>query len=195
MSDPFESGLVSKNGRVALATVGFAVAPDANVTPAALSAVTQRAAPARTAGLQIAYGGDVYPGGALSISEVPELIGVLVALVILLLALGTVVGAAVPLVAALTGVVVVATGTTAIAAVTQISSAAVTLALMLALACGIDYALFIVHRHQTQLEGAMTAEESVPRAFGTAGSSVVFAALSVMVALCGLALAGFPSLR
>ena len=195
VSDPFQSGLVSKNGRVALATVSFAVAPDANVTPAALSAVTRATAPARTAGLQIAYGGDVYPGGALSISELPELIGVLLALVILLLALGTVVGAAIPLVAALTGVVVVATGTTAIAVVTQISSAAVTLALMLALACGIDYALFIVHRHQTQLEGAMTAEESVARAFGTAGSSVVFAALSVMVALCGLALTRIPFLE
>jgi RND superfamily putative drug exporter len=195
VSDPFQSGLVSKNGRVALATVSFAVAPDANVTPDALSALMRATAPARTARLQVAYGGDVYPGGTLSISELPELIGVLVALVILLLALGTVVGAAVPLVAALTGVVVVATGTTAIAAVTQVSSAAVTLALMLALACGIDYALFIVHRHQTQLEGAMTAEESVARAIGTAGSSVVFAALSVMVALCGLALTRIPFLE
>ncbi len=66
---------------------------------------------------------------------------------------------------------------------------------MLALACGIDYALFIVHRHRTQLEDGMAPEESVSRAVGTAGSSVVFAALSVVVALCGLALTGIPFLE
>jgi putative drug exporter of the RND superfamily len=195
VSDPFTSGLVSKNGQVALATVSFTVAAASDVTAAALSGLTSATAPASTAGLQVDYGGEVYPGGTSSTSELPELIGVLVALVVLLVMFGTLIAAGIPLVAALTGVVVVTTGTTALAAVAQISSAAVTVALMLALACGIDYALFIVHRHRTQLQGGIAPGESVSRAVGTAGSSVVFAALTVVVALCGLALTGIPFLE
>jgi putative drug exporter of the RND superfamily len=195
VSDPFASGLVSRNGQVAVATVSFTASADADVTTAALSAVASATAPARTAGLHVDYGGEVYPGGTSSTSELPELIGVLVALVVLLVMFGTLIAAGIPLVAALTGVAVVVTGTTALAAVTQVSSAAVTVALMLALACGIDYALFIVHRHRTQLEDGIAPEEAVSRAVGTAGSAVVFAALSVAVALCGLALTRIPFLE
>lgn len=194
MSDPFASGLVSKNGQVAVATVSFTAAADPDVTTAALSALTSATAPARAAGLQVDYDGAVYPGGTSSTSELPELIGVLVALVVLLVMFGTPAAAGIPLVAALTGVGIVTTGTTALAAVTQISSPAVIVALMLALACGIDYSLFIVYRHRTQLTDGMPPGESVSRAAGTAGSSVVFAALTVAVALCGLALTGIPFL-
>ena len=195
VSDPFASGLVSKNGQVALATVSFTAAADSDVRPAALSGLTSATAAARAAGLQVDYGGAVYPGGTSSTSELPELIGVLVALVVLLVMFGTLIAAGIPLVAALTGVGIVTTGTTALAAVTQISSPAVTVALMLALACGIDYSLFIVYRHRTQLADGIAPEESVSRAVGTAGSSVVFAALTVAVALCGLALTGIPFLE
>jgi putative drug exporter of the RND superfamily len=195
VSDPFASGLVSRNGQVAVATVSFTASADADVTTAALSAVASATAQARNVGLHVDYGGEVYPGGTSSTSELPELIGVLVALVVLLVMFGTLIAAGIPLVAALAGVAVVATGTTALAAVTQISSAAVTVALMLALACGIDYALFIVHRHRTQLEDGIAPEEAVSRAVGTAGSAVVFAALSVAVALCGLALTRIPFLE
>lgn len=194
VSDPFASGLVSKNGQVALATVSFTAAADPDVTTAALSGLTSATAAARAAGLQVNYDGAVYPGGTSSTSELPELIGVLVALVVLLVMFGTLAAAGIPLIAALTGVGIVTAGTTALAAVTQISSPAVTVALMLALACGIDYSLFIVYRHRTQLQDGIAPEESVARAVGTAGSSVVFAALTVAVALCGLALTGIPFL-
>ena len=194
VSDPFASGLVSKNGQVAVATVSFTAAAGPDVRPAALSALTSATAAARTTGLQVDYDGAVYPGGTSSTSELPELIGVLVALVVLLVMFATPAAAALPLIAALTGVGIVTTGTTALAAVTQISSPAVTVALMLALACGIDYSLFIVYRHRTQLTDGMPPQESVARAAGTAGSSVVFAALTVAVALCGLALTGIPFL-
>ena len=194
VSDPFASGLVSKNGQVAVATVSFAAATDSNVTAAALSALTSATAAARAAGLQVDYGGAIYPGGTSSTSELPELIGVLVALVVLLVMFGTLAAAGIPLIAALTCVGIVTAGTTALAAVTQISSPTVTVALMLALACGIDYSLFIVYRHRTQLADGIAPEEWVARAAGTAGSSVVFAALTVVVALCGLALTGIPFL-
>ena len=194
VSDPFASGLVSKNGQVAVATVSFTAATHPDVRPAALSALTSATAPARAAGLQVDYDGAVYPGGTSQTSELPELIGVLVALVVLLVMFGTLAAAGIPLIAALTGVGIITAGTTALAAVTQISSPAVTVGLMLALACGIDYSLFIVYRHRTQLTAGMPPEESVARAAGTAGSSVVFAALTVAVALCGLALTGIPFL-
>ena len=68
------------------------------------------------------------------------------------------------------------------------------LALMLGLAVGIDYALFITSRHRDQLRDGMAPEESVARAVATAGSAVVFAGLTVIIALCGLAVARIPFL-
>ncbi len=102
VSDPFASGLVSKNGQVALATVSFTAAADSDVTTAALSALTSATAAARAAGLAVDYGGAVYPGGTSSTSELPELIGVLIALVVLLVMFGTLAAAGIPLIAALT---------------------------------------------------------------------------------------------
>jgi RND superfamily putative drug exporter len=102
VSDPFASGLVSKNGQVAVATVSFTAAADSDVTTAALSALTSATAPARAAGLAVDYDGAVYPGGTSSTSELPELIGVLVALVVLLVMFGTLAAAGIPLIAALT---------------------------------------------------------------------------------------------
>ena len=75
-----------------------------------------------------------------------------------------------------------------------LSSTAPTLALMIGLAVGIDYALFILSRHRTQLAAGMDPEESAARATGTAGSAVVFAGLTVVIALSGLAVVGIPFL-
>jgi RND superfamily putative drug exporter len=78
--------------------------------------------------------------------------------------------------------------------VVTLSSTAPTLALMIGLAVGIDYTLFILSRHRTQLAGGMDPEESAARATGTAGSAVVFAGLTVVIALSGLAVVGIPFL-
>ena len=78
--------------------------------------------------------------------------------------------------------------------ITVVSSTTPLLALMLGLAVGIDYALFIVSRHRDQLRDGMAPEESVARAVATAGSAVVFAGLTVIIALAGLAVAGIPFL-
>src|SRR2546430_16626183 len=85
-------------------------------------------------------------------------------------------------------------GITAVASVVTIDSASTTVALMLGLSCGIDYGLFILSRHRTNLLNGMTPEESVPLAMGTAGGSVVFAALTVIIALCGLTVVAIPFL-
>ena len=83
---------------------------------------------------------------------------------------------------------------TAFASFINIASASTTVAIMLGLSCGIDYGLFILSRHRNNLLSGMSPEESVPLAVGTAGSSVVFAGLTVIIALCGLSVVGIPFL-
>src|SRR5882724_13584465 len=85
-------------------------------------------------------------------------------------------------------------GITGVASVMNIAAASTTVALMLGLSCGIDYGLFILSRHRNNLLTGMTVEDSVALAVGTAGSSVVFAALTVIIALCGLSVVGIPFL-
>ena len=118
----------------------------------------------------------------------------LVALIVLFLTLGSLRAAGMPLLTALLGVsltMVLIFGATGI---TTVSSTTPLLALMLGLAVGIDYALFIVSRHREQLREGMEPQESIARAVATAGSAVVFAGLTVMIALGGLAVARIPFL-
>lgn len=86
------------------------------------------------------------------------------------------------------------TSVTALAAVIDIASASTTVAIMLGLSCGIDYGLFILFRHRNNLLAGMDVEDSAALALGTAGSSVVFAGLTVITALCGLSVVGIPFL-
>lgn len=123
-----------------------------------------------------------------------EGIGVIVALIVLLVMFGSVVAAGLPLLTALVGVGVGLAGIMLVSAFVDMSSTAPILALMLGLAVSIDYALFIVNRHRTQLRAGMSIEESIGRAVGTAGSAVVFAGLTVVIALAALTVVGIPFL-
>jgi putative drug exporter of the RND superfamily len=194
VTDPFTTRSISPDGHVALAIVEFTVAA-AKVDPANVSAVQNATAPARAAGVQVEYSGSVSPTPPPALSELPEIIGIVVAFLILLIALGAFGAALLPLVAAIIGVITTLMALTAVAAAISVASASTTVALMLGLSCGIDYGLFIVSRHRSNLlGGGMSVEESAARAAGTAGSSVVFAALTVIVALCALAIPGIPFL-
>lgn len=138
-------------------------------------------------------GGDAFGITGVQIS-VTEAIGVLIALVVLLLTLGSFRAAGMPLLTALLGVgisMMLVVGATAFATV---SSTTPMLALMLGLAVGIDYALFVLSRHRDQLGEGMEPEESAARSTATAGSAVVFAGLTVIIALVGLSVAGIPFL-
>ena len=99
-----------------------------------------------------------------------------------------------PIVTAVLGVGVAMAGILVAASVTDISSSTPTLALMIGLAVGIDYALFIVSRHRSQLVEGLDAEESAAQAMATAGSAVIFAGTTVVIALCGLVVARIPFL-
>jgi RND superfamily putative drug exporter len=193
VTTPFQSGLVSPSGQVALGTVQWS-APAPSVTDAHLAAVTAAMRPVQADGVQVAYNGSVYPGWRTVISEVPELIGLIIAFGILMITFGAFAAAGMPILGAVIGVVTTLMGITALASVLTIASASTTVALMLGLSCGIDYGLFILSRHRTNLLKGMTPEESVPLAMGTAGSAVVFAALTVIIALCGLTVVGIPFL-
>ena len=144
-------------------------------------------------GSTVNVGGDVY---SLHIPELSltEALGVVVAVIVLLLVLGSVVGAAMPLATALTGVALGAGLVMVGLGIIEVSSTSLMLVVMLGLAVGIDYALFIISRHRDQLGTGMAAEESTARAVATAGSAVVFAGLTVVIALVGLSIAGLPFL-
>jgi RND superfamily putative drug exporter len=144
-------------------------------------------------GSRVLVGGDVFSVNVPHIT-VTEAAGVGVALIVLLLTLGSFVAAMMPIGTAIAGVGMAVLIVELAAGVITISSTTLILAVMLGLAVGIDYALFIISRHRDQLAAGMDVEESAARAVGTAGSAVVFAGLTVVIALIGLSLANVPFL-
>jgi RND superfamily putative drug exporter len=191
--DPYKGRLVSQSGKIALGQVQWSAAAT-DVKDANLDAFKDAMKPVQAAGVEVEYNGSVYPGWRVKVSEAPELIGLIIAFIILMITFGAFAAAGMPILSAIIGVITTLMGITAVASVVTIASASTTVALMLGLSCGIDYGLFILSRHRTNLLNGMTPEESVPLAVGTAGSSVVFAALTVIIALCGLTVVGIPFL-
>ncbi|MFF0818590.1 MMPL family transporter [Rhodococcus sp. NPDC003318] len=149
------------------------------------------AADTRAAGLQVEFGGEVHENDSAP-SGSAEAIGIGVALLILVFAFGSVVAAGLPLLVALTGVGVGGALITVLAALTDVSTIAPTVATMVGIGVGIDYALLLVTRFADGLRDAMAPREAAGYANGTAGVSVVFAGSTVLVSLFGLRLAGLP---
>ena len=144
-------------------------------------------------GAKASYGGEVFNMSVPGISPT-EAIGVVVAFVVLVLTLGSLLAAGMPLLIAILGVGVAMAGIIFTTAFVPLTSTTPMLALMLGLAVGIDYTLFIVSRHQEQLRAGVDVRESIARATATSGSAVVFAGLTVIIALVGLSVAGIPFL-
>jgi RND superfamily putative drug exporter len=191
VASPFDTGAVSPEGDIAFADVGYGVSAD-EVPAEEFAALDAAVAPAEEAGIQVAFGGEV--GETEELSHTSELIGLGVAVIVLLFSFGSVVAMGLPIVSALLGVGIGLTGITLVAGFTDLSSTAPTLAMMIGLAVGIDYALFIVTRHRQNLAEGHSVEESAARATATAGGAVVFAGMTVVIALAGLAVIGIPFL-
>ncbi|OMF26745.1 transporter [Paenibacillus sp. FSL H8-0548] len=120
-----------------------------------------------------------------------EAIGIAVAAVVLFMTLGSVVAAGLPLLTALMGVGISVGGAFAFSNVFHMTDLTPVLALMVGLAVGIDYSLFIVNRQRRIiLDQGLSAQEAASRAVGTAGSAVFFAGLTVIIALCGMLVIG-----
>ena len=189
--DPATGMTISPDQRVAFAQASFA-GQLTEIPEATQTELASIAAANEVNGLQIELG-----GGA--VAQAPAIgstegIGVVVAMVVLLITFGSIVAAGLPMLTALIGV---GTGMAAIlwaSNVIEMSNTAPILALMLGLAVGIDYALFIVSRHRSQVKAGMPITESIARATGTAGTAVVFAGLTVLIALAGLSVVGIPFL-
>ncbi|MGW4380163.1 MMPL family transporter [Kitasatospora sp. NPDC004531] len=179
----------SRSGDTALLSLSYDVEVTAFDGSAGLDALRAAARPAVDAGFQVEFGGQV-PEHFSAPDGTAEAIGMAAALIILVLALGTVVSAGLPLVVALAGL---AAGTgliTLMSAVTDISNIAPTVASMVGLGVGIDYALLLVSRHVEGLRRGLDARAAATAANATAGSSVVVAGATVLVSLFGLKLAG-----
>jgi RND superfamily putative drug exporter len=189
---PFDSSTLSPDGRAALATVQYGVARE-ELDDSSLDALEVTTGAARDAGLEVAVGGNAFGTTGVTIGPT-EFVGVAVAVLVLVLTFGSLLAAGMNLLTAIVGIGVGMGGLLLTSNLVTLSSTAPTLALMIGLAVGIDYSLFILSRHRTQLANGMDPEESVARATGTAGSAVVFAGLTVVIALSGLAVVGIPFL-
>ncbi|MDQ1032886.1 RND superfamily putative drug exporter [Streptomyces umbrinus] len=191
VSSPFEGPGLSKDKTTAYATVTYKTKDD-EVTDVSKKELEGAIEDVRDTGLTVEVG-----GSALA-TEAPagmgEIVGVLVAAVVLLITFGSFAAAGLPLITAVIGVSISLAGITALANAFGLPSTSGELAMMLGLAVGIDYSLFVVSRYREERAKGRAPEEAVGLALGTAGSAVVFAGLTVVIALAGLSVVGVPML-
>ena len=183
----------SENGTIGFADVIFVDTAEL-VTDDAREAVLASMNPAEAAGLRVEYGGTAMSTFS-ELGHTAEIIGVIIAAIVLFITLRTLIGAGLPLGTAFVGVAFSMLGVLILARFASLPETTSALSTMLGLAVGIDYALFIVSRHREQLaDPKVSVSESIGRALGTAGSAVVFAGLTVIIALCALAAVQIPFL-
>ncbi|WP_216902881.1 MMPL family transporter [Nocardia alni] len=185
--NPFRVGTVSKDGTTAYANITYKVS-STNITEQTKTSLEKAVQDGRSAGLTVEFGGTVMQ--AKPQAGPTEIVGVVIAAIVLLITFGSLVAAGLPLITAIVGI---GCGVAAIVAL-GLSFTTSTLAVMLGLAVGIDYALFIVSRYRAERGAGRAAPDAVARAVGTAGSAVVFAGLTVVIALSGLSVVGLPAL-
>ena len=188
---PEGKAFLSQDRSVGYVPVVLSVGPG-ELTENQAQAVLNASEPAEAAGLKVAVG--AYVGQQLSKPDTgaSDAIGIAAAIVILLFAFGTATAMVLPISSAILGLACSLSLIRLLEQAVQVPSVAATLATMIGLGVGIDYALFIVTRHKLQLGDGMEVQESVARATATAGGAVVFAGFTVVIALCSLAFAGIP---
>ncbi|MEU6548851.1 MMPL family transporter [Streptomyces sp. NPDC046915] len=189
---PFRAAAVSKDASMAYATVTYKVTA-ADLTDAGKTSLRHAIDEARKSGMTVEVGGTALAtqpsaGGA------SEVIGMAVAAVVLVMTFGSLAAAGLPLLTAIAGVGISMASITALAGTFDLSATSGTLASMLGLAVGIDYALFVVSRYREERAKGHAPQEAAGLAAGTAGSAVVFAGLTVVIALAGLSVIGVPVL-
>ncbi|THA74485.1 MMPL family transporter [Streptomyces sp. A0642] len=189
--DPYTGNAVSKNGTTAYVSVTYKV-NSMELTDATREALEDAGESAQKTGMTVEIGGDALQ--VMPETGATEIVGIALAAVVLVITFGSLIAAGLPLLTALIGVGIGVSSITALANVLDLGSTTSTLAMMIGLAVGIDYALFIVSRYRAELAEGREREEAAGRAVGTAGSAVVFAGLTVVIALVGLAVVNIPML-
>lgn len=196
VADPFDDAfmdpIISANNRYAMSQVQFSFGLD-SIDKDQVNKLVTIATAGEADGMTVHVGGQI-----MSLTEIPlsplEAAGVLLALIVLAVAFRSLISASVPIISALLGVGIAMTAVMILAAFIPISTTTPTLAIMLGLAVGIDYALFIVSRHRDQLAEGLSVAESIPRAIATSGGAVLFAGSTVVIALAALVVANIPFL-
>ncbi|SMF58298.1 MMPL family transporter [Streptomyces sp. Amel2xC10] len=191
VADPYEGNAVSKDGSIAYASVSYKVS-GMELEDSSRDALETAADQARDAGLTVEIGGDALQ--TTPETGATEIIGIAIAAVVLVITFGSLLAAGLPLLTAIIGVGIGVSTIAALAAALDLGSTTSTLASMIGLAVGIDYALFIVSRYRAELAEGRSREDAAGRAVGTAGSAVVFAGLTVVIALVGLSVVNIPML-
>ena len=184
--------LVSDDGSAAVAPVMF-TETQFDVAPATKDAVQDAFTQEATPGVAVDFSTEI-ASGIPSILGGGELVGLVIAAIVLIAMLGTLVGAGLPILSALVGVGIGVLAALSLSGVVEMVSVTPVLGVMLGLAVGIDYSLFIVNRHRRQLKDGYSLRESISLATGTSGNAVVFAGMTVFIALLGLNVTGIPFL-
>ncbi|MEY4319388.1 MAG: hypothetical protein RL378_492 [Actinomycetota bacterium] len=184
--------VVSTDNQTATGSVMFTT-PISEVETSDKEAVVAALAGTATENIQVEFSQDLTRslGGLLGPGEI---VGLLVAAIVLFVMLGTLVAAGLPVLSAIVGVAISGASSVALAAVVESTTTTPILGVMLGLAVGIDYSLFILNRHRRQLKAGMPVAESIALANGTSGNSVTFAGLTVIIALAALNLTGIDFL-
>ena len=187
------SGSVSADGRIALIRVQYPVIDELDVGDLdnlkALAVDLRDGSP-----LQIEANGDLFASFEEAETSATEMIGLIAAVIILLIAFGSLIAMGLPIGMALFGLALGISSMSLITYLIEIPGWAPQLAAMIGLGVGIDYALFLVTRHREFLARGMTVEESAGRSVATAGQAVIFAGGTVVIAILGLAVAGVPAM-
>ncbi|MFC5953389.1 MMPL family transporter [Streptomyces pratens] len=191
VTDPYEGGGVSEDGTVVYASVSYKVS-GMELEDSSRDSLEAAADGARDAGLTVEIGGDALQ--AVPETGAAEAIGIGIAAVVLVITFGSLLAAGLPLLTAVIGVGIGVATISALAYTLDLGSTTSILASMIGLAVGIDYALFVVSRYRAELAEGREREEAAGRAVGTAGSAVVFAGLTVVIALVGLSVVNIPML-
>jgi len=183
---------LSKDQSTGYLSVTLSVSPGAMSVDDAQTIIDAAAKPAQAAGIQVETGGQLGDKVSKPSTEISELIGILAAMVILTLTFGTVVAMLLPIATAILGLASTLSIIQILSHAFTVSTVAPTLATMIGLGVGIDYALFIVTRHFRGLRDGLDLRESIARAVATSGGAVTFAGGTVTIALVSLAVAGIP---
>ena len=182
---------ISKGGKIAYASVTLADGPGELSVEEAENLVDVATAE-KSDELQVAVGGYLGQQVSTPSTESSEAIGLTVAAIVLVLTFGSVIAMGMPILTALMGLLTGLGLITLLSNMTTISTTSPTLATMIGLGVGIDYALFIVTRHRSGLAAGLEPDEAAARATATAGGAVLFAGTTVIIALLALGLAGIP---
>ena len=185
------AGLLAKDGQTAFAPVLMDIS-SGDLTTELAQNVMDATAPATKAGITTAAAGSIGTTLSDESSETSEIVGIIAAMIILSFVLGSLVAMGLPIITAVAGLGIALALIGLVGHAVAIPSSGPTLATMIGLGVGIDYALFLITRHQEQLRAGMAMRDSIANAVATSGSAIVFAGTTVVIALLSLGVAGIP---